>query len=45
MYSKYDKMHKNEIFNALTCINNHVITGINYMLSTNDIVQFTHAII
>ena len=33
MHSKYDNMHKNIIFYALVCINNHVITGISYMLS------------
>ena len=25
MHSKYDNMHKNEMFYALICINNHVI--------------------
>ena len=33
MHSKYDNMHKNEMFYALICINNHLITSINYMLS------------
>ena len=33
MNSKYDNMHKNVMFYALICINNHVITGINCMLS------------
>ena len=33
MKSKYDNMHNNRIFYALICINNHVITGINCMLS------------
>ena len=33
MQSKYDNIHKIEIFNASICINNHVIIGKNYMLS------------
>ena len=33
MHSKYDKMHTNGIFNSLICINNHVNSYINYMLS------------
>ena len=33
MHSKYDNMHKNRIFYALICINNHVINRINCMLS------------
>ena len=33
MYSKYDNMHTNRIFNALNCINNHVTSCINCMLS------------
>ena len=33
MHSKYDNMHNDEIFYALICINNHVISSINYMLS------------
>ena len=33
MYLNYDNMHKNEMFYALICINNHVIEGISYMLS------------
>ena len=33
IYSKYDNMHKNEIFYALICINNHVNSCINCMLS------------
>ena len=33
MYSKYDNMHTNRIFNALNCINNHVNLCINCMLS------------
>ena len=33
MHYKYDNMHKNEIFYALNCINNHVIISIVCMLS------------
>ena len=33
MHSKYDNMHRNRIFNALNCINNHVNSFRNYMLS------------
>ena len=33
MHSKYNNIHKNEIFKALICINNHVIMSINCMLS------------
>ena len=33
MHSKYNNIHKNEMFNALICINNHVIMSINCMLS------------
>ena len=33
MYSQYDNMHTNRIFNALICINNHVNSCINWMLS------------
>ena len=33
MYSKYDNMHKNEMFYTLIFINNHVIIDINCMLS------------
>ena len=36
MHSKYDNMHKNEIFYALIYINNHIITCINGMLSITD---------
>ena len=32
MHLKYDNMHKNEIFYALICINNDIITCINCML-------------
>ena len=32
-HSKYDNMHKNGIFYVLIYINNHVISGINYILS------------
>ena len=33
MHSKYNNMHKNKMFYALNCINNHVITSISYVLS------------
>ena len=33
MHSKYDNMHTNRIFNALNCINNHVNSCKNCMLS------------
>ena len=33
MRSKYDKMHKNGMVYALVCINNYIITSINYMLT------------
>ena len=33
MFSKYDNMNKNGMVYALVCINNHIITCINYMLS------------
>ena len=33
MDSKYDNVHKNEIFYALICINNYVIASISCMLS------------
>ena len=33
MYLKYDNKHTNRIFNALICINNHVNSCKNYMLS------------
>ena len=33
IYSQYDNMHTNRIFNALICINNHVNSCINWMLS------------
>ena len=32
MRSKYDKMHRNEMFYALTCINKHAVTSISCML-------------
>ena len=35
MHSKYDNMHRNEIFYALTCINNHANTSISCILSMN----------
>ena len=34
MNAKYDNMHKNEIVYVLICINNHIITSINFILST-----------
>ena len=39
MYLKYDNMHTNRIFNALNCINNHVNSYTNCMLS---LVQDNH---
>ena len=33
MYSKYDNMYTNGIYNAFICINNHVNSFINCMLS------------
>ena len=33
MHSKYDNMDTNGIFNTLICINNHVNSYINYILS------------
>ena len=33
MHLKYDNMHTNRIFNALSCSNNHVNSIINFMLS------------
>ena len=33
IHSKYDNMHRNEIFYALIYINNHVITSITCTLS------------
>ena len=33
MHSKNDNIYKNVMFHALICINNHVITSINFMLS------------
>ena len=36
MYSKYDNMYKNGMFDAFICINNHVIIYINCMLSIID---------
>ena len=34
MHSKYDNMHKNGMFYALICINNHIIVCINCVLSS-----------
>ena len=36
MHSKYDNMHKNEMFYALVCINNYIISCINCMLSASE---------
>ena len=36
IHSNYDKMHKNEIFYALICINNYIILCVNFMLSGRD---------
>ena len=33
MHAQYDKIHTNEIFHALICINNNVNSCINFMLS------------
>ena len=44
MQSKYDNMHKNIIFYVLICINNHVIAGINCMLSLHTTKVFVAAI-
>ena len=33
MHSKYDNMHKNGMFYALICINNHIIACIDFVLS------------
>ena len=33
IHSKYDNMHKNEMFYTLICINNHIISCIIHMLS------------
>ena len=32
MHSKYDKMHKNGMFYALICINNHIFACLDCML-------------
>ena len=37
MHSKYNNMYTNIIFNALNCINNHVNSCINCMLSRSSI--------
>ena len=36
IYSKHDNMHKNGMFYALICFNNHIIFCINYMLSKDN---------
>ena len=33
MYLKYDNIHTNVIINVFICINNHVNSSINYILS------------
>ena len=33
MLLKYDNIHKNRMFYAFICINSHIITNINCMLS------------
>ena len=33
VHSKYDNMHKNEMFYVLICFNSHVIISRNFMLS------------
>ena len=35
MHLKYDNMYTNRIFNALICINNHINSYINCMLSND----------
>ena len=35
MYLKYDNMHTNGTINAFICINNHVNSCINWMLSVS----------
>ena len=35
MYSKYDNMYKHVMVYVLICLKNHLITGINYILSLN----------
>ena len=37
MYLKYDNMHTNELFNAIICINNHLNSCMNCMLSVTHI--------
>ena len=37
MHSRYVNMHKNEMLYVLICINNHIITCMNYILSTTNI--------
>ena len=45
MYSKYDNIHKNGMFNAKICITNHIITSINCMLlSTSRALNLDHSI-
>ena len=42
MHSKYDNMRKNEIFYALICINNDIITCLNWTLSTLNSIVACH---
>ena len=37
IYSNNDNMHRNGMFYALICINNHKISCINWMLLTNKV--------
>ena len=43
MHSKYDNMHINVMFYALNCINNHVLSCLDCMLSENDRNSGAHA--
>ena len=45
MYSNYDNMHKNEIFYALICINNQIISCLNYILSKRKYFSYSLKII
>ena len=39
IHSKYVNMHTNEKFNTLICVNNHVNSCINYMLSVRGVMR------
>ena len=41
IHSKYGNLHKNGVFYALICINNHIITCIDYMLLVDFALEFT----